>query len=486
MTKTSKRLISVLICLTLVLAMLPMTVFAADDTITVYFENNWNWSDVCAYYWGGSSGSGDWPGVPMTLVEGTIYSVEIPADTTGLIFNGVKDDGSGNRDQSPNIENSEIQTGVCYYMAWDNGNQYRTYEYSPSDGGETTEAVYTVAGDTGLCGVNWDPSKNPMSLNASTGLYEITFANVAKGTYGFKVTDGSWANSWGDNSQNYTFTVSSACDVTITFNADSKEITVSGRGVGSYVFDPQSITAVGAGSGNFLNGASWDVAYKDNHLTEVSDGVWSITYNNVEAGTYEFKFAANDAWTDSWGTGSAIETNTAVDFYYNGNNTTFTIDKLSNVTLTLDLSAFDYSTKNGAKCTVTTEEVSTVVPGAADIKWQMTAGTTATSGSTNVRFLTSVDSLDYKNVTFTIAIGDETPYTYNCTAVYEKLNADGQVIERASDVFGDGAAYFVAFTMENMPAAHFDKEITVTVTWYDMDGEVAKTAERTIVVADAL
>lgn len=54
----------------------------------VYFQNTDNWSSVKIHYWGGSNQT-TWPGNDMTLVSGTtdIYSYEIPAGHTGIVFN---------------------------------------------------------------------------------------------------------------------------------------------------------------------------------------------------------------------------------------------------------------------------------------------------------------------------------------------------------------------------------------------------------------
>ena len=130
MRTTTKRLLSLVMVIALMLTLAPMSVFAAG-TKTVYFQNNWMWSDVCVHYWGSSSPDTTWPGVRITKV-GTeanydVYKAEVPADVTGIVINGVKDDGSGNRDQTPDITN--IQTGVCYYMVWENGNAVATFPY---------------------------------------------------------------------------------------------------------------------------------------------------------------------------------------------------------------------------------------------------------------------------------------------------------------------------------------------------------------------
>ena len=103
-------------------------------TIIVYFRNDWNWTEISCYYWG-VDGSPEWPGTAMTLVDSgatdavsdDIYAVKIPYYVTGIIFSGIKDDGSGYRDQSPNITEG-WKMCLTYYMHWDNGNQVGTIE----------------------------------------------------------------------------------------------------------------------------------------------------------------------------------------------------------------------------------------------------------------------------------------------------------------------------------------------------------------------
>ena len=55
---------------------------------TVYFKNTSNWSDVYAYYWSDSNTTmTTWPGVKMTNVGDNVYSVNIPAGVSKIIFN---------------------------------------------------------------------------------------------------------------------------------------------------------------------------------------------------------------------------------------------------------------------------------------------------------------------------------------------------------------------------------------------------------------
>ena len=60
------------------------------------------------------------------------------------------------------------------------------------------DEAYFVAGTAELCGNAWacNDEANKMTLNAD-GLYEKVYVSVPAGTHEFKVTDGTWDNSWG-------------------------------------------------------------------------------------------------------------------------------------------------------------------------------------------------------------------------------------------------------------------------------------------------
>lgn len=96
-------------------------VFGEDapiDTITVYFTNNQNWSTVNCHYWDGSSSTG-WPGIAMTYdstnsYNQDIYKIEIPSNSTGIIFN----DGSA---QTVDITDFSDGSGYCLNSQQDNG-----------------------------------------------------------------------------------------------------------------------------------------------------------------------------------------------------------------------------------------------------------------------------------------------------------------------------------------------------------------------------
>ena len=247
---TSKILLALLVVMTLLVSMATLSISAADDTaaddgyVTIYFENNWLWTDVCCHYWGSVvAPDTQWPGVPMTQV-GTqdgheVYSLSVPADAHGIIFNGIKDDGSGTRDQSPDISEG-IVDGAAWEMDWADGNLVVSIQYVPGSnsgsgsntgsgsGSTETYGSYTVAGTASLCGSEWDVAdpNNEMVLG-DNGLYTKVYENVVAGEHKFKVAaDYAWDNAWPGS--DFLFTLEEGgCTVTITFDPSTKTVSVS-------------------------------------------------------------------------------------------------------------------------------------------------------------------------------------------------------------------------------------------------------------------
>ena len=160
-----------------------------------------------------------------------------------------------------------------------------------------------------------------------------------------------WYGDEADN--NITFNVTTACDVTITFNATTFKSTVTGTGVQAYVFNVEKVVAVGNGVGAWLNGAAWDPNADVNKMTEVADKVYEITFDNVPVDEgYMVKFVTNGSWADNFG-GFFEASGKESDAMYNSANITFNLEKAGTVKLRLDLSKFDYATRTGAKFVVT-------------------------------------------------------------------------------------------------------------------------------------
>ena len=93
----------------------------------------------------------------------------------------------------------------------------------------------------------------------------------------------------------------------------------------------------------------------------------------------------------------------------------------------------------------------------------------ATAESTSMRFVTTVDSLNYKSVGFVINNVDKTLKT-----VYSKLYVVGgtSVSETApKDLSNTSAsAYFATFTVNNIPKDRYSAEFNVTPYWITLDG----------------
>ena len=237
------------------------------------------------------------------------------------------------------------------------------------------ETQYVVAGVESLTGYEWQgsPALAPENVMTKSGdVYTKTFTAVPVGkSYQLKVVantgdEQKWIGLDGTDN-NVTFDVETACDVTVTFDPATNKITVTGDGVKMVTdLEVNSITVVGNGEDNWLNGVAWGVDAEVNHMTQVSDKVYQIKYENIESAddAYQFKFAVNDTWAANWGLPeqSAAPIGEEFDLTFNGENMLlntvsagFEEDSLVDVTITLDVTNFDYPSRSGAKATVKVE-----------------------------------------------------------------------------------------------------------------------------------
>ena len=186
----------------------------STEALTVYFQNNWLWTNVACHYWGDGITGSEFPGAAMTNVGVNggydVYSIELPVGTTGFLFTGTKNDGSGATDQSPDISVDGVVNGQGFKMLWNGANAVEGFTYDPSACNHNyvngvcdkcgAGVAYTIAGTGAHLGTEWDPSNtsNDMEYDAATGNFKKVYTNVAAGDYKFKVTkDHSWAVNWG-------------------------------------------------------------------------------------------------------------------------------------------------------------------------------------------------------------------------------------------------------------------------------------------------
>ena len=92
-TKTSKKVLSIVLAVMLLASVLVMSSVNSLNTVnaatgdTVYFESS-DWTAPNCYMWKGASTSNSaWPGVAMQKVEGNIWSYELDGDYENIIFN---------------------------------------------------------------------------------------------------------------------------------------------------------------------------------------------------------------------------------------------------------------------------------------------------------------------------------------------------------------------------------------------------------------
>ena len=234
------------------------------------------------------------------------------------------------------------------------------------------EDVYVLAGTSDWLTVGWDPVVDAYNMSKQDdGTYSIVVKDVEPGAMNFAVkvvkfvggdeAQKEWFGVNGTN-LNYDFMVKEACDVTVTFNPETREITVTGDSVAEPEYPINKIVAVGSGQNGFLNDESWAVDSEANTMTEKGEGVYEIVYDEVEANAeYQVKFAANGSWNMNWGLvkGTEAVLNEANPAQYNAeDNIVFmpeSEDEYVKITLTLDLSKWDKITKEGATYTITVE-----------------------------------------------------------------------------------------------------------------------------------
>lgn len=520
MKATNKRLVSILLVLAMVLAVLPMAVFAAGTT-TIYCDAPDNWTACYVHFWGGDAPS-SWPGVAMTQGTDGIWYAEVDSTSTGILFHN--NAGTQCSDLAmptdDNVQyNYEAKTWstygaevevpeTVYYLRgtmneWGTSNPFTnngdgtytcvmdlaagSYEYKagtedwgwscPSGGNLTmtleaddtvtftldinaNSLTYTLASGTVVeveyylrGSMNeWAADDASKMTKQADGTYAITL-NLDAGTYEYKAATADWSFSvpGGDNA---VLILEAATAVTFVLNVEEGTLTNDAPVVEQPEPEPVEYTYYVAGSEG-LTGVEWDPAGAA--MTEVSEGIWTITFENVQRGTYEYKVT-----TGSWDTPS---------YGYGEGNLTVKILSASDVTITF----VEETTE------VTCDVEVLPVPGANDVKWQLNGDASAEAESVDLRLVTWVDSLDYNNVTFTVTIDGQVAELV-CETVYTAVKADGALLT-CEDVFGS-EGYLATYTITDLTAEYYESEITVSVSWEALDGTVSTSETRAIFVSD--
>lgn len=145
----------------------------------IYFTNPDNWSTVNVHYWGGSSSS-SWPGKAMTrmTVDGkTVWGYQIPANTTGVIFNGGGDSnktGDIDIDQSTNYYNKTGKAG------------------SHLSDATTTNPDYGTTWPTGTYRLYWSGNNHTLWAWTKTGSGNVQEGSAFNANKSFPGQSGTW------------------------------------------------------------------------------------------------------------------------------------------------------------------------------------------------------------------------------------------------------------------------------------------------------
>lgn len=182
------------------------------------------------------------------------------------------------------------------------------YQYTESG---VYDGVYTVAGGSSeMLGTFWDPENTDNDMELVGNIYRKIYYDVQPDDcYQLKIVkDHSWDQCYGDTKgRSYSFSVTKTCDVTVTFNPNTKIINVTGAYVGAVNWEKfltNGIIVTGFGDSNWLNGIDWDPSAVENKMTEVAPRLYEITYSGLlECGwpEYQFKFNAFPNWNLNWG-----------------------------------------------------------------------------------------------------------------------------------------------------------------------------------------
>ena len=239
-----------------------------------------------------------------------------------------------------------------------------TTEDEPTTEPETTtepepEDVLIVAGsEAEIFGTGWDGTNEANKMaKADDGTYTKDYT-VSKAYSAVQLKSVKNGADWiGDKSgANVTFDLTGAGTFTVVYDPVENYTYVTGDIVEEITeFKYDTVYAVGNGEGFWLNGASWDPAYAANEMNKVADDLWEIEFTDVPDGfERQIKFAIDGAWTHNFG-GVFEESGVVSAAAYNGDNITFDTDDTCTVKAQLDLREFDFTTKEGAKFTVTIE-----------------------------------------------------------------------------------------------------------------------------------
>ena len=249
-----------------------------------FLANQWNPEDATNDMTLGEDGSYTLVVKDVTLEKGANYEFKVVKDHAW-------DEAYPSENYVFNVDETAIYTVTITFNA-----ETQAINVTTEKTGDVTvipEATWTVAGN--FLGSSWNPedASNDMTLEGDLYTLVKTDVTLEKGTsYEFKVVkDHAWTVAYPSN--NYTFTVDETgiYTVTVTFNAETQEINVTTVKTGEAGAVEHAYSVMGTLNGN------WD---NDSDMTKGDDGIYTITFEDVAAGNYEFKVRVDHDWSVSY------------------------------------------------------------------------------------------------------------------------------------------------------------------------------------------
>ena len=123
------------------------------------------------------------------------------------------------------------------------------------------------------------------------------------------------------------------------------------------------------------------------------------------------------------------------------------------------------------------------------VKFQLRAGTGPDSENTDLRMLTTVDSLKYQSVGFDIKVKEKEVEAIS-TRVYSQiswyLNAETGGMYTPKETFCSESQYFMAYKLAEIPKEAFNEHINITPKWTTLDGTTVTGTPKTVCIAYAV
>ena len=338
-----------------------------STTITIKGKAPAEWTNNIHVYLYGT----DADGFHATTLDGEWWSYTYTgysSSINAIFVNG--DDWNGNSNQTNDITN--LSADACYEIIYNSTGKCAAV-VADCSGAPIEPNAFVAGSEAEIFGTAWTTglSANQMIWDEGLSKYKKVYTvDKAYKSVALKVVYGGvWYGEEGGES-NVKFSLSGAGEFVVWFDKVLHHVTVAGTIVGDEQFDFGYVAVAGNGtSGNsWLNGENWNAATTANRMTEVSTNVYEISFNDVEGTECQFQFAFDGAWAYQFGgTFDSFGTATTAVYGNSGGNIVFTPAAGADITIRLDLSGFDFATKEGA--TFTVSQVAPVVTVAAQGGW---------------------------------------------------------------------------------------------------------------------